>query len=477
VRKISRTKLGPRSSAYPAPHLAIAAWILFEWAVQPFFTLVTTFVYAPYFAAVIVGNPTRGQALWGFATGAAGLLIALLSPALGAIADAAGRRKPWIAGFSALLFVGSALLWFGKPADASSIAPVLAAFALGAVGAQCALVFFNSMMPGLVPPERLGRLSGTAWGVAYVGGLISLAATLGFLAANPATGKTLFGLVPLLGLDPLAHEGDRAAGPFTAIWLVLFAWPLFAFTPDRPRQRSIRDALRSGLGTLVDTVRRLPRERDLALFLLANMICADGLVALFAFGGIYAAGTFGWGTIQIGMFGILLTVTGAIGAFVGGRLDDRYGPKRVILASLLILMVSGTAILTIDPDRIGLFAVVPPAPGEGLFASAAERAYLAVGLLIGAVAGPLQAAARSLLARLAPAARITQFFGLFALSGKITSFVGPLLVGIVTAATASQKAGMAVLIAFFAVGALVLTRVNPSPLGEGGISAENGARR
>jgi UMF1 family MFS transporter len=463
------------AEANPASRLAIAGWILFEWAVQPFFTLITTFVYAPYFAASIVGDATRGQALWGFATAAAGLIIALLSPALGAIADAAGNRKPWIAGFSALLLAGSALLWFGKPADPASIVPVLAAFALGAVGAQCALVFFNSMMPTLVPRERLGRLSGTAWGVAYVGGLISLAATLGLLAASPTTGKTLLGFAPIFGLDPLAHEGDRATGPFTAIWLVAFAWPLFVFTPDRPRQRGIRDALRRGLGTLAQTLRQLPRERDLALFLLANMICADGLVALFAFGGIYAAGTFGWGTIQIGAFGILLTVTGSIGAFLGGKLDDRYGPKRVILGSLVILIVSAAAILTIDPDRIGLVPVAPPAPGEGLFASAAERAYLAIGLLIGAVAGPVQAAARSLLARLAPADRITQFFGLFALSGKITSFVGPLLVGIVTAVTASQKAGMAVLIAFFAAGALVLMRVNPSPAGE--ISAGSAARR
>jgi len=445
----------------PASRTAIASWILFEWAVQPFFTLITTFVYAPYFAAVIIGDPIRGQALWGFATAAAGLVIALVSPALGAIADAAGRRKPWIAAFSALLLVASALLWFGKPADPASIAPVLAAFALGAVGAQCSLVFFNSMMPALVPRERLGRLSGTAWSIAYVGGLVSLAATLGFLAASPASGKTLFGIAPLLGLDPLAHEGDRAAGPFTAIWLLIFAWPLFAFTPDRPRQSGILDALRSGLGMLAQTLRRLPRERDVALFLLANMICADGLVALFAFGGIYAAGTFGWGTIEIGMFGILLTITGAIGAFVGGRLDDRYGPKRVILSSLVILIVSGATILTIDRDRIGFLAVAPPIPGAALYASAAERAYVAVGLLIGAVAGPLQAAARSLLARLAPAERMTQFFGLFALSGKITSFVGPLLVGVVTAATESQKAGMAVLIAFFLIGALVLMRVRP----------------
>src|SRR5260370_40148276 len=142
----------------------------------------------------------------------------------------------------------------------------------------------------------------------------------------------------------------------------------------------------------------------------------------------------------MGGLGMLVTMTGSMGAFVGGKLDDRYGPKRVILGSLLILMVSGAAILTIDRDQIAFGPVAPPAAGAGLFASAAERAYLGVGLLIGMVAGPVQAAARSLLARLAPADRITQFFGLFALSGKITSFVGPPLGGRVTAVAASQKA-------------------------------------
>jgi UMF1 family MFS transporter len=295
-------------------------------------------------------------------------------------------------------------------------------------------------------------------------------------AASPSTGKTLLGLAPIFSLDPRGHEGDRATGPFTAIWLLVFAWPLFFFTPDRPRQCATSTALRTGLTTLARTVRQLPRNRDVMLFLIANMICQDGLVALFAFGGIYAAGTFGWGTIQIAMFGILLTITGSIGAFLGGRLDDRYGPKRVILGSLVILMLAGAAILSIDRDRIGWISVVPPAPGEALYGSAAERAYLGIGLMIGAVAGPVQAAARSLLARLAPADRMTQFFGLFALSGKVTSFLGPLLVGAVTAAAASQKAGMAVLLGFFATAALVLMRVR-ADVTEMKINAGSAGRR
>jgi UMF1 family MFS transporter len=433
-------------------------WIMFDWAAQPYFTLITTFVYAPYFASAIAANPAQGQALWGFAQSAAGLTIAVFSPILGAIADAAGPRKPWIAGFGALLVIGAAVLWFGVPGG--SVALVLMAFAIAAIGAEFATVFNNAMMPSLVPPQRLGRLSGTGWATGYLGGMVSLVIVLGFLAADPSSGKTLLGFTPLFGLDPASRAGDRAAGPLTAAWFVVFVLPLFLFTPDHPGQLSIRAAVRQGLRTLAATLHDLRRHRDAALFLLANMIYADGLVALFAFGGIYAAGTFGWGTIEIGIFGILLTITGTIGAFFGGRLDDRLGSKRVILASLAILIFAGAAILSISPDRIAfVIPVAPPVPGGGLYASAAEQTYVAIGLLIGIAAGPMQSASRTQLVRLAPEQQQTEFFGLFALSGRVTSFLGPFLVGVVTAATMSQKAGMAVLIVFFIAGALVLANV------------------
>lgn len=445
-------------SAARASRLGKLGWVLFDWAAQPYFTLVTTFVFAPYFAATIAPDPATGQALWGFATGSAGLVIAVFSPVLGAIADAAGRRKPWIAAFGAVLVVASAALWFGKPGGGAVL--VLVAFAIGTIGAEFATVFNNAMMPALVPARRLGRLSGTGWATGYVGGLVSLVLTLGFLAADPQTGRTMFGFEPLFGLDAAAREGDRAVGPLAAIWFIVFVMPLFLFTPDQPAKLPVRAAARRGLATLAETLRNLPRHRNTAFFLVANMIYTDGLIALFAFGGIYAAGTFGWGTIEIGVFGILLTITGTIGAYGGGKLDDLMGPKRVILMSLTILIVSAVFILSIGRDVIGFVISVPPAaPGAGLYGSVAERVYVAVGLLIGLAAGPLQAASRTLLVRLAPEDRVTQFFGLFALSGKVTSFIGPFLVSAVTAATASQKSGMAVLVAFFALGGLLLMRV------------------
>src|SRR6266699_3228906 len=441
---------------------AVISWIFFDWAAQPYFTLITTFVFAPYFTSHVASDPASGQALWGFATAAAGLMIALLSPVLGAIADSSGRRKPWIAAFGALLVIGSCLMWFGKPADATVIPPLLLAYGIATVGVEFATVFNNAMMPTLVPPDKIGRLSGTGWATGYVGGILSLILVLGFLAANPETGRTLFGFVPLFGLDPVTHQGDRITGPLTGIWFIIFVLPMFLLTPDYPAKRPVREALRAGLIDLKQTLGELPRRKSLAAFLLANMIYTDGLVSLYAFGGIYAAGTFGWSTIQLGTFGIILAIAGTLGGWFGGKLDDFLGPKRVIAGSMTVLLASVVAILLVEKESVLFISVAPPAPGGALFASAAERAYLVLGCLIGAAGAPLQAASRSLLIRMAPKDRIAQYFGLFALTGKVTSFIGPLLIGIVTAVTESQKAGMATLVLFFVTGLALLARVRDS---------------
>jgi UMF1 family MFS transporter len=447
-----------KAQTYPS-RAGVISWIFFDWAAQPYFTLITTFVFAPYFASFVAPDPASGQALWGFATAAAGLMIALMSPVLGAIADASGRRKPWIAGFGALLVIGSCLMWIGEPGNPGIIPPLLLAYSIASVGVEFATVFNNAMMPTLVPPDRIGRLSGTGWATGYVGGILSLILVLGFLAANPETGRTLFGLTPLFGLDPATHQGDRITGPLTGIWFVIFVLPMFLLTPDYPAGLPLRPALRKGLSGLKRTLGELPNQKSIAAFLLANMIYTDGLVSLFAFGGIYAAGTFGWRTIQIGTFGIILAVAGTLGAWLGGKLDDSLGPKRVIVGSMLILLLAICAILMVDKDRILFVAVAPPLPGGGLFAAPAEQAYLVLGCLIGFAGGPLQAASRTLLIHLAPKDRIAQYFGLFALTGKVTSFVGPLLIGVVTAITQSQKAGMAILVLFFAAGLTLFTRV------------------
>ena len=443
----------------PVSKLGIWGWVMFDWACQPFFTLVTTFVYAPYFAAAVVGDGAQGQALWGYAAAFAGFVVAIFSPMLGAVADASGRRKPWIAAFGVLFVVGSLILWEGRPGAADTIFIALVGFAVASIGVEFATVFNNSMMPTLVPPERLGRLSGLGWGMGYLGGLLSLIVVLGFLAANPETGRTLLGVEPLFGLDAAQREGDRVTGPLTAVWFMIFVLPLFLFTPDGKTAMRLGPAVGAGLRNFFAMVREVRRHRNRMIFLLANMIYTNGLGALFAFGGIYAATQFGWGTIEMGLFGIFIVVCSTIGAFACGPLDDKIGSKPVIAGALIVLILMSLAIIATDRDTVLLFPATPKAPDGGLFGSMPEKLYFLFGAAIGTAAGPLQASSRTLLARLAPREQIGQFYGLFALSGKLTSFVGPLAVAAVTTITQSQRAGFSALIVFFVIGLGLLTMV------------------
>lgn len=435
---------------------AILSWALFDWAAQPFFTLITTFVFAPYFAATLAATPEQGQTLWGYATAAAGLGIALLAPVLGSIADASGRRKLWIFVFSIPFLVCCWSLWFAAPGEPDGILIALMAFALGTLCIEIATVFNNAMMPSLVRPEQVGRLSGFGWAMGYASALVTLVIALGFFAARPGTDVTLFGIAPVLGLDPDTGQGDRAVGPFSALWFVVFALPMFLFVPDAPKRERIGAAIRDGLGELKRSLSQARSNRNTFQFLLANMIYNDGLVALFAFGGIYSAGQLGWGSVEIGTFGIIVTLTGIFGLLVSGPADDRLGAKAVITVSLVVLMIAGLGMISVDRTTVFFVIETTPAPEGVLFGSLPEKVFIGLGAMIGAVAGPLQASSRSLLIRLAPRDHVTQYFGLLALSGKVTSFMAPLAVGIVTAVTASQSAGMSVVLVFFGVGLFLL---------------------
>ncbi|MCB1521642.1 MAG: MFS transporter [Hyphomicrobiaceae bacterium] len=447
-----------------APLRALFGWVLYDWAAQPYYTLVLTFLFAPYFATVVVGDAARGQALWGYAAATAGILVAIGSPLLGALADGRGRRKPWIALLTVVLVAGLATLWLAVPAASNgTIALILAAFILATLAAEFTQVFTNAIMPTLVPYDQLGRLSGTGWAVGYAGGLVSLAFMAGLIVADPTTGKTVIGLDPLLRLDTASREGDRLVGPLAAVWFLLFMLPFFLFVPDRPPPQAHGAApRRTAMAELWDTIKGLPSHPDMLYFLVARMLYTDGLAAIFAFGGIYGAAVFGWGALELGLFGIVLTATGVIGAIAGGVLDDRIGARTVIIGALFVLLIGALGILSIDRTHV-LFTldVAPKAPGSSPFSSTGERVFLAFAMVIGIVAAPVQAASRSLLARLAPPDKITQFFGLFAFSGKVTAFMAPFMVATVTAASGSQRIGMSAIAVFLVVGIALMAKVHP----------------
>jgi UMF1 family MFS transporter len=268
----------------------------------------------------------------------------------------------------------------------------------------------------------------------------------------------------LLTLDTAAREGDRLAGPFAAVWFLVFVIPFFLFVPDRPAQRRVAPGtsgapLKSPLAELGDTLKSLPS--NIILFLVARMFYSDGLTAIFTFGGIYGAAVFGWGPVELGIFGLVLTLVGAIGALAGGYLDDVLGSKFVIVGALVALMAGAIGILSVDATHV-LFVqdVAAKTKGSAPFSSTGEQVFLAFAILVGFVSAPVQASSRSLLARLAPPEKVTQYFGLFAFSGKATAFAAPLLVALVTNAFGDQRIGMASILVFLIIGALMMLLVD-----------------
>lgn len=416
----AKTSEGKRSS-----RLGLAAWALYDLANSAFPTVIVTFVFAAYFAKSVAPNETAGTELWGWAMAISGVSVALLAPIFGAIADRGGPRKPWLGGFTLICLVSGAGLWFVTP-DQSSIALALILAGLANAAFEFGQVFYNSMLPDLAAPEKIGRISGWCWGLGYVGGLLCLGITL-FVFIQPKTA--------LFGLDKETQEQVRIVGPFVALWFLVFAWPLFVFTPDRPKKaKAPGNAVVESLKELRHTLGDLKHRPWIIRFLIARLLYIDGLATLFAFGGLYAAGTFGMSVEDILAFGVLLNVTAGLGAFVFGWIDDRFGAKPTIEVSLVCMIVIGTALLLV----------------EGAIW------FWILGAAIGIFVGPVQASSRSLMARLAPAEQMTQMFGLFALSGKVTAFIGPAFVAGLTAISGSQRLGMSIIIVLFAVGLLVL---------------------
>jgi UMF1 family MFS transporter len=448
------------ATAKEASRLGQFSWALFDWANQPFFTIITTFIFAPYFANVMIGDPVAGQSAWAFTQSASGVLIAVMSPFLGAMADAGGRRKPYIFAFQVLVVLGSAALWWAYPGRPDLIGPISAAVVIATVGAEMSIVFNNSQLPHIVSPERMGRLSGFGWGMGYCGGLIALFAVLA--VSMPA----MFGLAgsndrPLFGLDPATHELERLIGPASALWLIVFVIPMFLFTPDRAQRTiSLSQAAWQGGRALVHTVKRLRQFRNALLYLIAFMLYNDGLAAIIAFGGVYAAATFKWSTVTLGIFGIILTVFAIPGAFFGGMLDDRLGSRRTVLLAILGVIVASVGIVGVSADRV-LF-VVPAAelaPDRGLFGSLQEQVFMVFALLLGICMGPMQAASRTMIGRLAPEGMTGEFFGLFALSGRATAWMAPLAIGIITQATGSNRLGVSCVLVFLVLGFVLLLAV------------------
>ena len=414
----------------PARRRTIVAWALYDWANSSYTTVIVTFVFAAYFARGVVKDVELGTALWGTVASLSGLAIAILGPVLGAIADKGGRRLPWVAAFTLLCVVATAGMWFVQP-DPGFILLAMVLVVLGTMGFELAQVFYNALLPDIAPKDQIGLVSGWAWGTGYAGGLVCLVLALVLLVQpNP----------PLFGLDAASAEPVRATALLVAAWFAFFSLPLFLWVPDRPgTSLPAGTAIREGLRELVRTVATARRHALVFRFLIARMIYTEGINTLFAFGGIYAAGTFGMAFEEILIFGIILNVTAGLGAAGFAWIDDRIGARSTILIALVALVVLGAGLLVVE----------------------SKLWFYILGSALGIFVGPAQAASRSLMAHLAPPQLTGEMFGLFALSGKVSSFIGPALVAWLTLATASQRWGMSVIIVLMALGGLLLLTVRP----------------
>lgn len=406
---------------------AIWSWAFFDFANSPFTTLVVTFVYATYFTQVIAPDPITGTALWSRAVAITALVVAVASPVLGALADRGGFRKFFVAVAVLVCAAATAAMYQVLPGQ---VLLALGLFVVANVAYEFGEVFYNAFLPDIASPQRVGRVSGLGWGLGYIGGLLALAAALVTLVQPD---------VPWFGFSKEAGENVRATNLLVAVWLVLFSLPLLLWVrEDKSRVSKSGRVVVDAFKQLGHTFGELSKHRQTIRFLLARLLYNDGLVTVFAFGGIYAAETFGFTLTQVLVFGIVINLAAGLGAIAMGYLDDYIGGKKTIIVSLLGL-IGSTLLATFATSSAGLWAA---------------------GILIGVFAGPNQSASRSLMARFVPDDLENEFFGFFAFSGKLTAFIGPSLLGVLTAWSGSQRVGVSVVIVLFVAGLAALTLVD-----------------
>jgi UMF1 family MFS transporter len=419
---------------------AVFGWTMYDFANSAFTTLIVTFIYATYFTKAIAPNEIIGTALWSRAITVSSLTVALLSPFLGAMADHNGHRKRYLLLSTGVAILAAVMLYTPLPGQ---VAAALFWFVLGNIAFEMGCVFYNAFLPELAPPAKIGFVSGLGWGVGYGGGLAAMLLAM-FTMVNPET--------PWFGLSRDLGQNIRATNLLVAGWFALFSLPMFLLVREKRGNQAPSPGSPAAVARrLAATFRAVRRYRQVFRFLLARLLYNDGLITIFAFGGIYAAGTFGFSFQEIMLFGIVLNFMAGLGAFAFGFCDDRLGGRATILISLAGLVIAA-----------------------GMALAAASKPWLwAAGILVGIFAGPNQSASRSLLARMIPREKENEFFGFFAFSGKFTAFLGPLTLGILTELFQSQRVGMSVVLVLFVLGGLLLLKVDE----QGGIKAALAAEK
>ncbi|MFH1762954.1 MAG: MFS transporter [Gemmatimonadota bacterium] len=436
------TPPGPASAATPwkpGQTRRIAAWASYDWASSAFTTVVVTFLYAEYFRSAIVPDVPGGipgSSIWGWAVSASAVFVALLSPVFGAMADRGGRRRFYLIVSTVICVVFTVALGLVAPSTPNAVLLAVLFFVVANSAFDIGGVFYNSFLPAVAPPEKLGTISGIGWGIGYMAGLVSMCIALFGFIGFPETVDRWFSISTDSGLN------YRAPLFLVAAWFAVFSIPMFLFVKDEgPTRKGV--GVGEAFAELRSTFREVRRFRETAKFLLARLVFNDGLVTIFSMSSIYLGAVFGMGLGEIMMVGIAINLLAGLSAFGFGFVDDKIGAKRTVLISVVALGVAVT--------------IAAIAPSKSWFWVSA--------VLVGLFSGPNQAASRSLMSRFVPDHQQAEFFGFFSFSGKATAFLGPFLFAWLTnlfqsESYHSERIGISVLILMFAVGGLILWTVD-----------------
>jgi len=418
----------------------IISWSMYDFANQPFTTLIVTFIFGKYFVEVLAQNEITGTSLWSLGITITALCVSFLSPFLGAIADSGGYRKVFLITSSYLCVIATLCLYFIDPNQSflfwnynihiSIVA--LAVFIVANIGFEFGTVFCNSYLLDLSNNNNIGKISGYAWGLGFVGGLISLGISL--------------------SIFDLSNNIDdvRYVSLLVAIWFIIFSLPTFLFVKDRKPQKGFKNHINNSFNSITTTFTNISQHKSIVRFLIARLFYNDALVTIFAFGGIYA-GHLGFSYVEVLILGVVLNVAACIGSFLFGYLEDKIGVFRMLNITLWVLFFA--VLLAFIAPFINCNSLICFNDEISYFINPKSLFWIA-GVFIGLMQGPNQSGSRSLMARLSPEDKKNEFFGFYAFSGKATSFIGPLLFGILTAAFGTQQAGLFIVVLFFLIGIL-----------------------
>lgn len=409
------------------------AWMFYDFGNSAFTTLVVTFIFSAWFTQGIASDPDRGTVLWSYAINISSILVALSAPLLGAAADASGRRRGFLVSMTAACVLATTLLFFPQRGD---VAFALFAFVIGNFAFESAIVFYNAYLPEVSTSRTIGRVSGAGQALGYVGGLLCLVLALGMIRGGWVTDA-----------DDLAV---RSTNLLVAGWYALFALPLLVMASAKPSAGRARQMFRGAGRRLRETATHLGSYRQAVRLLVARLIYNDGLVTVFAFAAIYAAAVFGMTATDLIIMGIAINLASALGSWSFGFVDDRIGGKKTIAITLVVL--------------IGVTAIGATTESRAVF--------WIVALILGAMVGPNQAASRSLLGSFTPPSKRSEWFGFFAFSGRLASVAGPLTYGLIIGSTGSQRIAMGSIVAFFAIGLLILLTIDEQEGKEAAVAAE-----